>query len=150
MFNAFMHVPYQTQLAYGWTSLAVKINLAAVTLLVPAIFMFVPIYGAIAAAWIWLVLNMGYVVVGIRFMYKKLLQHEKKDWYRYGVVIPVAISAACLIGIKTTMPGYSSNSLAIFATLFVGLSCSMVLTMTALPTLRQRIFDTFWTIRRFR
>ncbi|AHB89372.1 polysaccharide flippase Rfbx-like protein [Thermosynechococcus sp. NK55a] len=150
MFNAFMHVPYQTQLAYGWTSLAVKINLAAVTLLVPAIAIFVPIYGAIAAAWIWLVLNVGYVAVGIRFMYKKLLQHEKNDWYRYGVVIPVAISAACLIGIKMTMPSYSPNPLAIVATLFVGLSCSMVLTMTALPILRQRVFDTFRTIRRLR
>ena len=35
-------MPYQLQLAYGWTSFAIKINTVAVTLLVPAIFLVTP------------------------------------------------------------------------------------------------------------
>ncbi|BCX12103.1 MAG: hypothetical protein KatS3mg067_1041 [Thermosynechococcus sp.] len=100
MFNAFMHVPYQTQLAYGWTSLAVKTNLVAVALLLPAIAILVPRYGAIASAWVWCILNAGYVLLPIHFMYRRLLTREKAAWYWHAVINPLLIATLLLSLVK--------------------------------------------------
>ena len=79
--NCLVWMPYQLQLAYGWTSFAIKVNVTAVILLVPAIFLITPHYGAVGAAWVWALLNAGYVTVGMHYMYKKLLPSEKWRWY---------------------------------------------------------------------
>ncbi|MDD1606610.1 MAG: oligosaccharide flippase family protein, partial [Methylococcaceae bacterium] len=62
MFNGFMHIPYLLTLSYGWTKFAIYQNIAAVILLVPSMIWATIHYGAIGAAWIWLILNAGYVL----------------------------------------------------------------------------------------
>ena len=96
--NGLMWMPYQSQLADGWTGLAVKTNLAAVIVLVPAIFWIVPRYGAVGAAWIWVALSAGHVLVAIHFMHQRLLRAEKWRWYFSDVLAPVtgAIGVALL------------------------------------------------------
>jgi O-antigen/teichoic acid export membrane protein len=79
--NGLMHVPYQLQLAHGWTSFAIKLNVVAVVLLVPAILWVVPRYGAVGAAWVWIALNAGYLLAGIPLMHRRLLPTEKWHWY---------------------------------------------------------------------
>ncbi len=73
--GTFLNILMWMQLAHGWTSLTVKMNIVAV----PAIFIVVPTYGAIGAAWV--VLNAGYVFVGVHFMYRKILVDEKWSWF---------------------------------------------------------------------
>lgn len=51
LLNGLMWIPYQTQLAHGWTGLGVKVNIVAVAFIVPAILWVVPRYGAEGAAW---------------------------------------------------------------------------------------------------
>jgi len=92
--NCLMWVPYQMQLAYGWTSLTVIINSIAVAILVPAIFVMVPIYGPIAAAWIWVILNGSYCLIGVHFMYQRILKTEKWAWYVRDVLIPLSAASA--------------------------------------------------------
>jgi O-antigen/teichoic acid export membrane protein len=94
LLNALMTVPYQIQLAHGWTALAIKINIVAATIVVPAILWIVPKYGAIGAAWVWVALNAGYVLVGISLMHLRLLSDEKWRWYSQDVAIPLATAAA--------------------------------------------------------
>lgn len=79
--NGLMWMPYQCQLANGWTSLGLKVNIAAVCILVPAILWLVPRFGAISAAWLWVALNIGYVLVPLHFMHKRLLPDEKYRWF---------------------------------------------------------------------
>lgn len=88
-FNGLMYMPYQLQLAYGWTSFALKMNTVAVVLLVPAIFYIVPRYGAIGAASIWLALNTGYVLIAMQLMHRRLLKSEKLVWYFFDVLLPI-------------------------------------------------------------
>jgi O-antigen/teichoic acid export membrane protein len=92
--NCLMWVPYQMQIAYGWTSLTVTINSIAVAILVPAIFVMVPMYGPIAAAWIWVILNGGYCLIGVHFMYRRILTSEKWTWYFRDVLIPILAASA--------------------------------------------------------
>ncbi|MEQ1599421.1 MAG: oligosaccharide flippase family protein [Methylotenera sp.] len=87
--NGLMWMPYQLQLAHGWTSFAVKVNSIAVALLVPAIFWVTPRYGAVGAAWVWALLNAGYVTAGMHYMYKKLLPTEKWSWYFKDSISPL-------------------------------------------------------------
>ena len=84
--NGLMWMPYQTQLAHGWTSLTIKVNAFAVAILVPAIFLVVPIYGAVGAAWIWVVLNSAYVIISAQLMYRKILINEKWLWYCHDLI----------------------------------------------------------------
>jgi O-antigen/teichoic acid export membrane protein len=90
--NALMWVPYQIQLAHGWTALIVKTNIAAVLILVPAIIWFVPKYGAIAAAWIWMTLNGGYLIFLIFFMHRRIMPTEKWGWYRNDLIKPSLVA----------------------------------------------------------
>lgn len=96
--NGMMHVPYQLQLAHGWTAFTLKINVVAVSILVPAILVAVPRYGALGAAWIWVVLNSGYVLMAIHFMHMRLLPKEKWAWYGKDVIAP-ALGAGTVCGL---------------------------------------------------
>jgi O-antigen/teichoic acid export membrane protein len=90
LLNGIMQIPYMLQLAHGWSSLTLKLSLVAVTILVPAILWATPRYGAIGAAWAWVVLNAGHILIGVHFMYRRLLPTEKWRWYWGDVVLPLA------------------------------------------------------------
>lgn len=98
--NGFMFVPYATQLAHGWTAFAVRVNIVAVIFVVPAIIWAVPRYGAIGAAWAWLTLNAGYVLLGMHFMHRHLLPNEKWRWYRDAVFIPLATGTLSVLALR--------------------------------------------------
>ena len=94
MLNGLMHMPYMTQLAHGMTSLTVRINIIAVGIIVPAIFWATSRHGAEGAAWVWVALNAGYMLIGNHFMYRKILTHEKWRWYGQDVLQPLLAAAA--------------------------------------------------------
>lgn len=98
--NGFMHVPYTTQLAHGWTGFAVRVNVVAVCFIVPAILWAVPRFGAIGAAWAWLALNAGYVLISMHFMHRRLLPSEKWRWYRDAVFKPLAIGSITVLALR--------------------------------------------------
>lgn len=89
LLNGLNWIPYQTQLAHGWTSLAVRINIVAVAVIVPAILWATTRFGAEGAAWVWVSLNAGYVLIGIHFMYRRILIKEKWRWYLQDVFMPL-------------------------------------------------------------
>ena len=102
--NGLLWMPHQMQLAHGWTSLAIKINIVAVGILVPAILWVVPKYGAMGAAWVWVTLNTGYLVFGIYFFHRRLLPTEKWRWYRQDVAIPLVAATATAGLCRWAMP----------------------------------------------
>lgn len=104
LLNGFMHMPYMLQLAGGWTSLTVRINLVAVALLVPAILWVTPRYGVIGAAWAWILLNLGYIIVGIRFMHRRLLAAEKWRWYLDDLLKPALLIGGYVLLARQLMP----------------------------------------------
>jgi len=104
LLNGLMHIPYMLQLAYGWPGFAARMNFVAVAFLVPAILWATPHYGAIAAAWIWVLLNAGYVLIGIHFMYRRLLPNEKWRWYIQDVAVPVFATIVVASMFKAMQP----------------------------------------------
>ena len=104
MMNGFMHVPFMAQLAYGWTGFAVRVNAVAVAIIVPVILWAVPRYGAVAAAWVWLGLNTGYVLISIHFMHRRILCNEKWLWYARAVGVPVLVSGLSVVCLRLSLP----------------------------------------------
>ncbi len=104
LLSGFMAIPYQMQLAYGWTELTIKINCVAAALLVPLLFLIVPRYGGIGAAWVWVALNSGYMLFGIYFMHSRLLPSEKWRWYGRDVIAPGSAAVAAALACRYCMP----------------------------------------------
>ncbi len=126
LLNCFMHMPYQLQLAYGWTRLTIYVNTMAVTLLVPAIFWVVPKYGAIGAAWIWVGLNTGYLFISIHFMFRRLLRPEKWRWYFNDVIFPMTAACTAVLLIRYFLPSHLGGAM-----LLLTLAMSFLLVLTA-------------------
>lgn len=94
LFNALTNIPYCLQLAHGWSSLSAFANAIAAAILVPALIIVVPAYGAIGAAYIWLALNFAYSLLVAYQMHRRLLVTEKWRWYWSDVLVPLAAAAA--------------------------------------------------------
>jgi O-antigen/teichoic acid export membrane protein len=101
--NALMQMPFYLQVAYGWTGLVIKVNLVALAVLIPSILLLVPRYGPIAAAWIWVALNLSYLVITPALIFRRIQRGEQWRWYRDDLARPAA--AACLIlGLARLVP----------------------------------------------
>ncbi len=94
-----MWMPYHCQLVHGWTSLGLKTNIVAVIVIVPAILWVVPRYGIEGAAWLWVVLNTGYLFIPAQIMFRFILTKEKWLWYRVDILFPTtaAFIIMCLM-----------------------------------------------------
>lgn len=143
--HALMHMPYQLQLAHGWTSLAIKTNIIAVILFVPAILWVVPLYGAVGAAWIWVALNTGYALFGIQLMHRRLISGEKWRWCFSDVLLPVSGAIGVMLVAQWLQPpSYQSRLQWLVFLLITGF-----LALAASSALASRIRTRFLVIMSF-
>ena len=102
--NGLMQLPYALQLAYGWTRLGLWINMAAAVVLAPLIYFLALHFGAPGAATAWIVLNGGYVSVGIPLMHRLLLHGEMWRWYARDVALPLAGALLIALPVRIWVP----------------------------------------------
>jgi O-antigen/teichoic acid export membrane protein len=95
LLNALMWIPYRAQLAHGWTGLAARVNIVAVFVLVPLVVVLTQRWGALGAAWAWVLLNVGYVLIGARLMFQKILCGQGGGWYVRDLSLPLGTVFAC-------------------------------------------------------
>lgn len=140
LLNGLMWIPYQAQLAYGWTGLALRINIVSVLIVIPALLWITPRFGAEGAACVWIALNAGYVLVGIHFMYKRILVAEKWQWYFEDVAIPMLCATFIALSVKWIFPETTSMPVIAFELLLA----SIVVLLTAIISathVRRMFFD---------
>lgn len=109
LLNGLMNIPYNLQLAYGWSGFAVRVNMMAVAILVPAILWVTPRYGAVGAAWAWVILNTGYVLITIHFMHRRLLTREKWNWYVTDLGMPFIAALTVVLIAYLLKPNQMTN-----------------------------------------
>jgi len=107
--NALMTLPYALQLAHGWTKLAIYKNIIAVILLVPMMIWMVQMYQAIGAAWVWIILNLGYLIFEVPVMHRRILKDEMGKWYRRDIIAPIVIVAIVAVAARAIFPEESSK-----------------------------------------
>ena len=135
--NGLMLVPYQMQLAHAWTSLTVRINLVAVAILAPSIFWIVPKFGALGAAWVWVMLNIGYLWFDIYFMHRRVLRDEKWRWYWEDTTFPLGAGIATVAILAWVLPIQSSRIVELAVLVVCSLAALAATSMSA-PMVRQR------------
>lgn len=122
--NGLLQAPAHLQMAHGWTGLSLRINAAMVIVLVPAIVLLVPKYGGIAAARIWIVLNLLSLFVYVPAMHRRLLINEGRAWFMRDVCLPVCAAMVCLVPAWLLRPDMNSGRMhwLLFLAVFSGLS----------------------------
>lgn len=91
-----MLLPLALQLAHGWTTLSLYKNVLAVALFVPALWVMVTRFGAVGAALVWLGLTLGYFLIEVQVMHRRLLRGAQWRWYLVDIATPALISTAVL------------------------------------------------------
>lgn len=103
LLNGLWWIPYQTQLAFGWTRLTVIGNLIAVILFLPLIIWGVFSKGAEGAAWGWVAVNLGYILISAQFMFKRILSEEKINWYMKDLIKPLGTGLIVALIMRYTL-----------------------------------------------
>lgn len=134
--NCLMWVPYQCQLAHGWTRLALTMNVVSVGLLIPALLWIAPRYGSTGAASVWIVLNLGYVAVAPHFLHRRILIGEKANWYLRDVFRPAVTSATVTVVGFLARPAWIETRLEIFLYLALVAGIAFYVTILQLKGLR--------------
>jgi O-antigen/teichoic acid export membrane protein len=142
--NGLMNVPYALQLAFGWTKLAVYINVVAIAFLLPAIVLLARHYGSVGAASVWVVLNVGYATIGVGIMHRRLLRGELGRWYAKDVGLPLLATAAGVGAIRLAFPAPASTP-ARFAVVLLALAVSYLAASAATPVGRDVLRGRGWS-----
>jgi O-antigen/teichoic acid export membrane protein len=148
---ALMYMPFSLQLSHGWTRLSFYKNIVAVTVFVPALIVMVSWLGAVGAALVWIGLTLGYFLIEVQLMHRRLLRGEQWKWYLVDVGLPLAVSVGLLVPLRLLLEDSWElwvKTLIIGAVAFLALLCSalaaseprqMVITFARRLLARQRV-----------
>jgi len=103
--NGLMNIPYGLMLASGWSRLPLLLNLVAVLVLVPFIVYMTSRFGTVGGAFAWLLLNVGYVSLGIAAMHRRLLRGEGGAWYAFDVGLPLLGGLLAVMACRVLITG---------------------------------------------
>lgn len=138
LLNGLMAIPYHAQLAHGWTRLTIRINMIAIAIIVPAILWVTPRFGAEGTAWVWVSLNAGYVLIGVYFMYRRILVTEKWRWYIKDVLIPL-LAGIAVASFLSLLWSVEKNILNDIALLILASSVTLMTMLFSAQHTRQQI-----------
>ena len=141
--NGLMTMPYALQLAYGWTSLGVRINLLLILLVVPSAIILGSVYGGPGAASVWILTNAVYMLIGVPATHRRLMPGEAWRWLLVDILGPFCASlAVVLVGLRFTVP--LESRLLEAARIALVLVASIGAAFLAAPMMRE------WALMRFR
>ena len=97
-------IPYQMQLAHGWTSLSVYLNSAAAIIIAGLMLWLVPSLGMFGAAYILLLVGFAYNFLLAYLMFRKIMVREKWRWIIRDIAAPLLSSALSVGLLKVLWP----------------------------------------------
>lgn len=140
LMNCMVWMPHLLQIAFAWTSLSIVINIAAVILVVPALLLVIPEYGAVGAASVWVSLNAGYLLVNAHLMHLRLLPEEKWKWYLQDVSLPVAATFLAVFAARKLMEN-SVDVLGGLLVLMTGCVVAIIVSVFTASRIRARVLS---------
>jgi O-antigen/teichoic acid export membrane protein len=100
VFNSLMVMPYILLLANGRTRFTFYQNVISCVILVPLLFWWVHVYGAVGGTLVWLTVNAGCIIFSMPLIHAKLLPGELKTWYFKDTLLPLLPPLVCIVVIK--------------------------------------------------
>jgi O-antigen/teichoic acid export membrane protein len=144
--NGLMNLPYVLQLAFGWTKLSVIANIIAVILFVPLMIYMAMYFGAIGAASVWLLLNVGYILFEIPIMHRRILCKEMMPWYWHDVCMPL-MAVIFFTGLSRILISGSMPQILMLFYLSTILVLSYGIAIFTTPATRSWLFEQFIKIK---
>lgn len=129
--NGMMNLPYALQLAHGWTRLTVSANLVALIVGIPFCIWTVGLYGLVGAAWLWFVINLGFVAIAIPLMHRRLMRGETAKWYLQDMLPPFVAAGSVAMICRWLIPALSRDTSGF---LLLGLVSAMTLLAATLTS----------------
>ncbi len=140
--NSVMTPPFMMQIAYGWTKLALYKSIVAVICIIPLTVWLVVMFQGVGAAWAWIILNLGYLILEIPIMHRSILKTEMWNWYLTDTIFPTVIAAAIgyisYMVISSELPVYLSFIWILFTYLIGVISIVLLLPLTRRDFLHYR------------
>lgn len=140
--NGLGNLPFALQLAHAWTKLALYGNIIASIVLVPMIYFLAQQYGVVGAASAWVILNTGYMLIGIPIMHSRLLKGEQWRWYFNDVGVPLLVAVSTALVWRLFIPDGMSR-LSMFTCLTAVSATTLFATAFATSVTRQWINQKF-------
>jgi len=136
--NALLTAPHALQISHGWTRLALYQNVIAIIVLTFPLIWAVKTYRMIGAAYIWILLNIGYMFITIPFMHRRLLKFEMRNWYLKDCLFPaIATTLVVLLG-RLALPS-TLNRLQTFYCLALIFASAFSASVLSAPLIRRRV-----------
>ena len=136
--NCMMWVPYWYMLAKGITKFAIYQNIIASIVLVPLLFWWTGEYGALGASFVWLTVNIGYILISMPIFHSLYMKGELMNWYKNDIGVPLVSAAVIALGAKYFQL-QMLNNLNILP-LFLVFSCCLLFYALTIPELRTPFF----------
>jgi O-antigen/teichoic acid export membrane protein len=124
LFSVYVRILSLAQYASGWTSLSVYSGLAGFLTISPLLFVLVPKYGVVGAAWIWFSLNLIYFFTYYYVVFRRILIGQGVIWLSRDIFAP-AVTALGVTWLLSDLPSFSQGAIFRGATLLAisALSC---------------------------
>jgi O-antigen/teichoic acid export membrane protein len=89
--NILMWMPASAYNAYGYTKVGFLLNLTSAIIIVPSHFIAISLFGIEGAAYIWVLLNLGYHIFGSKLYLNKVKEIKITEWYIFDILIPFGV-----------------------------------------------------------
>ncbi len=143
IFNSLMVMPFNLLLANGQTRFTIYQNTIASVILIPMLFIWTNLYGAIGATFVWIVVNAGYVFISQPIMHRTILKNELKKWYIKDTLLPLIPSLITVVVIKFSieyfLPGLHLTLFFLACISFVTLAMSLLNMPSAIKLIKRML-----------
>jgi O-antigen/teichoic acid export membrane protein len=144
--NGLMNVPYAMQLANGWTGLALYSNIIAIIVCVPLTYVLSLRLGAEGGAMVWVALTLGYILLSMPLMHRRLLRNRLAHWYLVDIGRPALVAFAIVFIGRLLVPHATSAAEALL--ILAGLTAAACLGATAVaPDIRQTVVSRLYSLK---
>ena len=108
MVNAICVSPYILQSAAGWVRIRMITGLFQVAVFIVAAPIFLPKYGMIAGAVLWITINLCYFMIEAPIVHRRYLKGELAYWWIRDTLLPGSVVLALFLLAKLAVPVFES------------------------------------------
>jgi O-antigen/teichoic acid export membrane protein len=138
--NALSSMPYQAQVSYGWTDMALWSYVISFPVVVGLLFVLNNWFGIMGVASIWVIHNILMLVITVPLMHVRILKQDFGPWLWQDTVFPLAVClgvAAILMGLEQTGFAIRDNVLGLLG--FAAVIQSLTILVT--PITRRKMVE---------
>jgi O-antigen/teichoic acid export membrane protein len=121
LLHGIYHAPYYLQVAHDRWRLIAQTNTGLLLTILPAYVVMAKLYGALGAAAVWVILNIGYLTTVPR-MHRTLLTTELRRWLAGDVLLPLAGAAGITAAAHAALPANAGTLLVLVYAAVAGVS----------------------------